>query len=80
MYETPDLPCGTPREFFPLTQLENNLVVMEKTTAHIGHQINGIDETLLLKRINSDSYDDAGRRPSSTELSELSMKAATEVA
>ena len=53
---------------------------MEKTTAHIGHQINGIDETLLLKKIDSDSYDDAGRRPSSTELSELSMKAATEVA
>ena len=52
VYETPDLPCGTPREFFPLAQLENNLVVMETTTAHIGHQISGIDETLLLKKID----------------------------
>lgn len=80
VYETPDLPNGTPREFFPLTQLENNLVVMEKNTAHIGHQINGIDETLLLQKIDSNSYDDVGRRPSSDDLSELDIKPATEVA
>lgn len=80
VYETPDLPNGTPREFFPLTQLENNLVVMEKNTAHIGHQINGIDETLLLQKIDSDSYDDVGRRPSPDELSQFDIKPATEVA
>ena len=49
VYETPDLPSGSPREFFPLTQLENNLLVMEKSTAHIGHQINGIINSSVAK-------------------------------
>lgn len=80
VYETPDLPCGQETFFFPLTQLENNLVVMERTTAHIGHQINGIDETKLLKLIGSDDYDDVGRRPSESELEELHMEPAKEVA
>ena len=80
VYETPDLPCGQEKFFFPLTQLENNLVVMERTTGHIGHQINGINETKLLERIGSDDYDDVGRRPSEAELEELQMEPAKEVA
>lgn len=64
VYETPDHPDGTPREFLVLTQSENNLVVLETTTGHIGHQINGFDGTQLLAAMGGEQdYDKVGRRP-----------------
>ena len=41
VYETPPLPDGTPREFIPITQMKNNLIILDKATGHFGHQING---------------------------------------
>ncbi len=38
VYETPDLPDGTPREFVPITQMKNNLIMLDKATGHFGHQ------------------------------------------
>ena len=37
---TPNTPDGRERELVPYIQLENNLVVLDKTTGHFGHQIN----------------------------------------
>lgn len=79
VYETPPHSDGTEREYFPLTQLENNLVLMEKHTGHIGHQINGLDETMLLEKMGSDDYDDVGRRPTVAELEKLGAEPAMEV-
>jgi hypothetical protein len=56
VYETPNLPDGTERESVPFTQLENNLILRDRATGHMGHQINGIYETELLRRMGGDSY------------------------
>lgn len=80
VYETPDLPDGTPREFVPLSQLENNLILLDKATGHIGHQINGLDETKLLEAMEEDSYDKVGRRLKEDELKKLGVEPAVEVA
>lgn len=79
VYETPDLPDGTPRNFIVLTQLENNLVLLDTATGHIGHQINGIDETKLLQAMGEEDYDKVGRRPATDELSRLHVQPAKEV-
>eukprot|EP00523_Entomoneis_sp_CCMP467_P011465 CAMPEP_0168724416 /NCGR_PEP_ID=MMETSP0724-20121128/3624_1 /TAXON_ID=265536 /ORGANISM="Amphiprora sp., Strain CCMP467" /LENGTH=489 /DNA_ID=CAMNT_0008771163 /DNA_START=20 /DNA_END=1489 /DNA_ORIENTATION=+ len=89
VYETPRLPDGREREFFPLTQLENNLVVMDRTTGAIGHQINGLNETLLLEKLAAKegaaatgeaNYDLVGKRPKDATLQELGVEPAQEVA
>lgn len=79
VYETPDLPDGTPRDFMVLTQLENNLVVLDRATGHIGHQINGFDETKLLEAMGEEDYDKVGRRPATDELIRLGVGPAKEV-
>ena len=35
VYETPDLPDGTKREFVPITQMKNNLIILDKATGHV---------------------------------------------
>eukprot|EP01083_Nonionella_stella_P036075 98450_1 len=80
VYETPNLPNGKEREFIPYIQFENNLVVLDKTTGHMGHQINGLDETKLIEKMGTCDYDTVGRRPSEERLRQLGVKPATEVA
>eukprot|EP01084_Bolivina_argentea_P166850 289648_1 len=80
VYETPNLPNGKEREFIPYIQLENNLVVLDKTTGHIGHQINGLDETKLIQKMGTCDYNKVGRRPSQERLKKLGVKPATEIA
>lgn len=72
-YELPKRPDGKEVELVPLTQLENNLVLMDKTTGHIGQQINGVDESSLLKKIGGDSYHKTSRRPSEKLLREAKL-------
>ena len=72
-YELPNRPDGKEVELVPLTQLENNLVLMDKSTGHIGQQINGIDETTLLKKIGGESYHDTSRRPPQELLKEAKL-------
>ena len=79
VYETPPLPNGKPREFVPITQMKNNLMILDKATGHFGHQINGLDETRLLEAMGEDNYDKVGTRPPVAELKRLGIKLATEV-
>lgn len=79
VYETPPLPDGTPREFVPITQLKNNLMILDKATGHFGHQINGLDETRLLEALGEDNYNKVGTRLPMKELEKLGIKPATEV-
>ena len=46
---------------------------MDKSTGHIGQQINGIDETVLLKKIGGESYHDTSRRPGEAVLKEAKL-------
>lgn len=47
-----------------MTQLENNLILLDKTTNTIlGQQINGINESALLSKLGSQDYQDTKRRP-----------------
>ena len=62
-FELDNRPDGKEVELVPLTQLENNLILMDKSTGHVGQQINGIDETALLKKIGGQSYHETNRRP-----------------
>lgn len=49
VYEIPKNPkTGQDVELIPMTQLENNLILLDKKTGHVGQQINGIDETELM--------------------------------
>ena len=73
-YRTPSHNDGSPVELIPLTQLENNLVLMDKSTGHVGQQINGVDESALLNEMdNGKSYQDTKRRPSQQRLRELDL-------
>ena len=72
-YELPDRPDGKPVELVPLTQVENNLVLMDKNTGHIGQQINGIDESVLLKKIGGETYHETSRRPPQEVLMEAKL-------
>ena len=63
-----------------ISQLENNLVVLDKTTGHMGHQINCLDETRLLQAMGGTAdYNRVGRRPSTQELERLQVPVATEL-
>ena len=80
VYETPDLPDGTPRELVPITQMKNNLIILDKATGHFGHQINGLDETRLLEALGEgDNYDMVGKRLPVKELERLGVEVAKEV-
>lgn len=72
-YELPDHADGREVELVPLTQLENNLVLMDKSTGHIGQQINGVDETSLLQKIGGETYHETKRRPSQKLLKEVKL-------
>lgn len=73
-YEMPPHSDGSPLELVPLTQLENNLVLMDKSTGHVGQQINGVDESALLKKIGADySHQETKRRPSENLLKEIKL-------
>eukprot|EP00567_Pseudictyota_dubia_P003611 CAMPEP_0197442028 /NCGR_PEP_ID=MMETSP1175-20131217/8135_1 /TAXON_ID=1003142 /ORGANISM="Triceratium dubium, Strain CCMP147" /LENGTH=441 /DNA_ID=CAMNT_0042972417 /DNA_START=130 /DNA_END=1455 /DNA_ORIENTATION=- len=74
-YEIPNHEDGNEVELVPLTQLENNLVLMDKSTGHIGQQINGISETAFLKKIGGDSYHETSRRPPENLLKEIKLHA-----
>jgi hypothetical protein len=64
VFETPPHKDGKDMELAPLTQLENNLVLVDKATDRIfGQQINGVDETRLLDAIGGTSQNDTKRRP-----------------
>mmetsp|Transcript_96395 Transcript_96395/g.267787 ORF Transcript_96395/g.267787 Transcript_96395/m.267787 type:complete len:438 (-) Transcript_96395:74-1387(-) len=66
--ETPNHADGKAMELVPLTQLENNLVLLDKATGHLGQQINGMDEECVCQRLGLQSYHMSARRPSSQEL------------
>lgn len=72
-YELDKHPDGSEVELVPLTQLENNLILMDKKTGHVGQQINAIDETAMLKKLGTKSYHDTSRRPKQCELKELAL-------
>ena len=55
-FEIDARPDGKDVELVPLTQLENNLVLMDKSSGHIGQQINGIDETAMLEMMGGKTY------------------------
>jgi len=78
-YELDKHPDGREVEMVPLTQLENNLILMEKSTGHIGQQINAVDETALLKKIGGKSYHETNRHLSECALKELNLSG-TEIA
>lgn len=67
-FETPNHEDGTEMELVPLTQLENNLVLMDKATGHLGQQINGMDENAVCKRLGYESYHKSARRPADAQL------------
>mmetsp|Transcript_29374 Transcript_29374/g.40561 ORF Transcript_29374/g.40561 Transcript_29374/m.40561 type:complete len:247 (+) Transcript_29374:2-742(+) len=73
-YEIPPHEDGKQVELVPLTQLENNLVLLDKSTGHIGQQINGVDETSLLNKIGAGSYHKTKRRPSEKLMKEVARK------
>lgn len=58
-------------ELVPLTQLENNLILMDKSSGHVGQQINGIDETAMLEMIGGKTYQETKRRRTDEEMSKL---------
>ena len=63
-----------------ISQLEDNLVVLDKTTGHMGHQINCLDETRLLQAMGGTAdYNRVGRRLSTQELERLQVPVATEL-
>jgi hypothetical protein len=69
VFETPPHKDGKGMELAPLTQLENNLVLVDKATDRIfGQQINGVDETRLLDAIGGTSQNDTKRRPTQEQL------------
>ena len=62
-YETPNHPNGKEYELAPITQLENNLVMVDKSTGHVAQQINGVDETALLNKLPVGcTYNDTKRK------------------
>ena len=65
---------GKDVELAPMTQLENNLVLMDKVTGHLGQQINGVDEVALLKKMGGEDFQLTKRGPSQDELKTLKMK------
>mmetsp|Transcript_19525 Transcript_19525/g.43483 ORF Transcript_19525/g.43483 Transcript_19525/m.43483 type:complete len:443 (-) Transcript_19525:125-1453(-) len=67
-YELPNHRDGTEVELVPLTQLENNLVLMDKSTGHVGQQINGVDEHALITKIGGETFQETKRRPSEALL------------
>ena len=70
-FEIDARPDGKDVELVPLTQLENNLVLMDKSSGHIGQQINGIDETAMLEMIGGKAYQETKRRPTDEVMSKL---------
>uniref|UniRef100_A0A0G4HAA7 DUF3179 domain-containing protein n=1 Tax=Chromera velia CCMP2878 TaxID=1169474 RepID=A0A0G4HAA7_9ALVE len=78
-YETPNHEDGSQLELVPLTQLENNLVLMDKSSGHVGQQINGIDEDCLRKKLGTSSYRETARRMTDEDLAALSHTALKEV-
>lgn len=79
VYEAPPLPDGTPHEFVPITQMKNNLIILDKATGHFGHQINGLNETRLLEALGEDNYDKVGTRLPVKELEKLGIEPGKEV-
>jgi len=68
-FETPPHKDGKDMELAPLTQLENNLVLVDRASGHIfGQQINGVDETRLLDTIAGTSQNVTKRRPTQEQL------------
>ena len=61
-FELENHPDSKEVELVPLTQLENNLILLDKNTGHIGQQINGVDEAALLEKIHGKSYRETNRR------------------
>ena len=43
-------------------------MILDKTTGHFGHQINGLDETRLLDAMGETNYDKVGKRLPLAEL------------
>lgn len=64
---------GKEVELVPVTQLENNLVLMDKTSGHVGQQINGIDENTLKEKKGAKNFEETKRRPSHKELCNLDL-------
>jgi hypothetical protein len=79
VYEVPPLPDGTPKDLVPITQIKNNLIILDKASGHFGHQINGLDETRLLEAMGEENYNKVGTRLPEAELKKLGVEPATEV-